>query len=109
MGRAWPGCQCDPRIGRIILAAVGKNCLPEMLIHERLQFKIRATARPIGRQRPNGAMLVHGRQFGLHVKLWDFYKELKGRLSQNQLRKACRETSSRRTSHHNGSMSIGSC
>ena len=29
--------------------------------------------------------------FMSYLKLWDFYKELKGRLSQNQLRKACRE------------------
>ena len=95
LGRKLSRLPVDPRIGRIILAGVRENCLHEILIIAAALELQDPRERPAEQQ--EAADLAHARfadeqsDFIAFLKLWDFYHELKGRLSRNQLRKACRE------------------
>ncbi|MEQ9453522.1 MAG: ATP-dependent RNA helicase HrpA [Phycisphaeraceae bacterium] len=83
----------DPRVGRMVLAADRENALSEVLII--------AAALEVGdpRDRPaeqtTQADAAHDRfadersDFMAYLELWDFYHDLKDKLSRNQLRKAC--------------------
>ncbi|HVX15819.1 MAG TPA: ATP-dependent RNA helicase HrpA [Pirellulales bacterium] len=95
LGRQLGRLPVDPRIGRIILAGMRERRLHEILIIAA------ALELPDPRERPPGqeeaADQAHARfrdeqsDFITFLKLWDFYHELKGSLSRNQLRRACRE------------------
>lgn len=95
LGRQLSRLPVDPRIGRIILAGTRENCLHEILIIAAVLELQDPRERPAEQQ--EAADLAHARfadqqsDFVSFLKLWDFYHELKGRLSRGQLRKACRE------------------
>jgi ATP-dependent helicase HrpA len=94
LGRQLSRMPVDPRIGSIILAGVRENCLHEILIIAAALELQDPRERPSDDQ--EAADLAHAcfadeqSDFIGFLKLWDFYHELKGRLSRNPLRRACR-------------------
>ncbi|HET6880809.1 MAG TPA: ATP-dependent RNA helicase HrpA [Pirellulales bacterium] len=94
LGRQLSRLPVDPRIGRIILAGVHENCLHEILIIAAALELQDPRERPSDQE--EAADQAHARfndeqsDFISFLKLWDFYHELKGDLSRNQLRRACR-------------------
>ncbi|NUQ66238.1 MAG: ATP-dependent RNA helicase HrpA [Pirellulales bacterium] len=95
IGRQLSRLPADPRIGRIILAGHAEGCLSEVLIIAAALEVQDPRERPLEKQQL--ADEVHGQfadpasDFLGYLKLWDFYHHLKGTLSRNQLRKACRQ------------------
>jgi len=94
-GRRLARLPVDPRVGRMVLAGHAENCLHEILII--------AAALEIQdpRQRPHdqasAADSAHAQfdhpdsDFLAHLKLWDWYHQLKDDLSRSKLEKACKQ------------------
>jgi ATP-dependent helicase HrpA len=95
LGRRLSRMPVDPRIGRIILAGAEEGCLQETLIIASALELQDPRERPIEKQEQ--ADIAHAQfadeqsDFLSYLKLWDFYHHLKRTLSQNQLRRACRQ------------------
>jgi len=95
LGRQLSRLPVDPRIGRMILAARDENCLSEVLVIAAALEIQDPRERPLEKQ--EAADECHAQfadpdsDFLGYLKLWDFYHQLKGRLSRGQLRKACRQ------------------
>ncbi len=95
MGRDLAHLPVDPRIGRMIVEGRRLGCLEEILIIAA------ALSVPDPRERPlekaELADLAHQpfaderSDFMALLKLWDFFHEIRHKLSSSQLRKACRE------------------
>jgi ATP-dependent helicase HrpA len=96
LGRQLSRLPVDPRIGRIILAGVHENCLHEILIIAAVLELQDPRERPSDQQEAADQAHAHfadeQSDFISFLKLWDFYHELKSRLSRSQLRRACRES-----------------
>jgi ATP-dependent helicase HrpA len=94
LGRELSRLPVDPRIGRMILAADQENCLDEVLIIASALEVMDARQRPADKQQAaderHAQFADESSDFIGYLKLWDFYHHLKGTLSRNQLRKACR-------------------
>jgi ATP-dependent helicase HrpA len=92
IGRRLAQLPCDPRIGRMILAAEDEACLREVLIIAAALETQDPRERPGDRR--EAADQVHGRfndqdsDFLAYLKLWDFIHHLKRTLSRNQWRRA---------------------
>ncbi len=86
----------DPRIARMILAAFDERCLAEMLIIASALEVQDPRDRPVEKEKQ--ADECHARfsnsssDFMSYLKLWDYFHERKAELSQNKLRKACRDS-----------------
>jgi len=95
LGRKLGRLPVDPRIARMILAAAEEDCLAEVLIIA-AALEIR-DPRDRPHEKRQAADEAHAKfaheesDFFTYLKLWDFYHELKQKLSRNQLRKACRQ------------------
>jgi ATP-dependent helicase HrpA len=93
LGRKLSRLPVDPRIARIIWAALDEHCLGEVLIIASALEVQDPRERPLEKQQQ--ADEAHKRfadeesDFLSYLKLWDFYHKLKGELSKGQLRKAC--------------------
>ncbi|WP_437479374.1 ATP-dependent RNA helicase HrpA [Sorangium sp. So ce1014] len=95
IGRKLARLPLDPRLGRMVLGGEGEGALAEVLIIAAALGVQDPRERPLSAQRQ--ADDAH-RKFkdetsdfvGL-LKLWSFYQDAQGRLTQNQLRKACRD------------------
>lgn len=93
LGRELGRLPVDPRIGRMVLAAIDENCLSEMLVVASALEVQDPRERPIERQQDADAS--HSRHahaesdFLGYLKLWEFFHKLRDDLSHNQLRKAC--------------------
>ncbi len=95
IGKQLSRLPVDPRVGRMILAAVEENCLREVLIiaaalelqdpRERLFDKQQAA------DEAHAQFAHEDSDFFSYLKLWDFYERLKSDLSRGKLRKACRQ------------------
>jgi ATP-dependent helicase HrpA len=85
----------DPRIARIIVAADQENCLSEMLIIASALELQDPRERPHDkRQAADEAQAKFSdstSDFISFLKIWDFYHDLREKLSRNQLRKACEQ------------------
>ncbi|MEX0744082.1 MAG: ATP-dependent RNA helicase HrpA [Phycisphaeraceae bacterium] len=85
----------DPRLGRMVLAGDAENCLAEVLVVAAAIEVQDPRLRPPEQQ--GKADELHRRfadersDFVSYLKLWDFYHELKRKLSHNRLRRACQE------------------
>ncbi|MBN2579184.1 MAG: ATP-dependent RNA helicase HrpA [Pirellulales bacterium] len=114
LGRKLSRLPVDPRIGRMILAAADENCLAEVLIiaaalevrdprerppetaaladaaHAAI-LKGEAASRRFQAEKRQDAVSTLNSDFLDYLKLWDFYHNLRRKLSRNQLRKACRQ------------------
>lgn len=93
LGRKLSRLPVDPRIARIVWAALEEHCLAEVLIIASALEIQDPRERPLEKQQQ--ADEAHKRfvdeesDFLSFLKLWDFYHQLKGELSHGQLRKAC--------------------
>ena len=95
LGRKLARLSLDPRLARMLLAADGENCLHEVLII------VSGLSVQDPRDRPQEAQQAadqsHARfrhersDFLAWVNLWDYYHEQARHLSQNKLRKRCRQ------------------
>ncbi|GAB6167188.1 ATP-dependent RNA helicase HrpA [Thermostilla marina] len=93
VGRRLAELPVDPRIGKMILTAVEEGCLTEILIIAAALECEDPRRRPIEQaaEADNAhALFQHPESdfFGF-LKLWDFYHDLKSKLSRSRLRKAC--------------------
>jgi ATP-dependent helicase HrpA len=93
IGRRLSKLPVDPRIARMILAADEENTLREMLIIAAALEVQDPRERPQEQQEKADAahqpFLNPESDFLSYLKIWDFFHDLKEKLSQNQLRKAC--------------------
>ena len=93
LGRKLARLPVDPRIARIVWAALDEHCLSEVLIIASALEIQDPRERPLEKQQQ--ADESHQRfadedsDFLSYLKLWDFYHKLKSELSKGQLRKAC--------------------
>jgi len=94
-GRQLASLPVDPRVGRIVLAAHGENCLAEMLIIAAVLELQEPRERPVDQQQ--AADEAHAKfqdtnsDFLSYLKLWDFYHHVRGTVSRGQLRKVCQQ------------------
>jgi ATP-dependent RNA helicase HrpA len=95
LGQKLSRMPVDPRIGRMILAAGEEGCLSEMLIVAAVLEIRDPRDRPIDKQQAADeahAKFAEGESdFLAYLKIWDFYHELKEKLSRNRLARACRQ------------------
>ena len=95
IGRRLSRLPVDPRIGRIILAAVEENCLHEALIIAAALELQDPRERPLEKQQAaderHAQFAAPDSDFMGYLRLWDFYHGLREKLSRNQLRKACQQ------------------
>ena len=93
LGRKLARLPVDPRIARIVWAARDEHCLAEVLIIASALESQDPRERPLEKQQQ--ADEAHKRfadeesDFLSYLKLWDFFHDLKSKLSHSQLRKAC--------------------
>ena len=94
-GRQLARLPIDPRLGRILLAAGGLGCVSEILIIISALSGQDPRERPLDMQEK--ADVAHAQfmnersDFLFFLNVWRFYHEQSGQLSQNQLRKMCRQ------------------
>lgn len=94
-GRQLATLPIDPRIARMILAAQTLNCVTEVLIIASALSIQDPRERPMDKQQ--AADQAHKKyqdersDFLAFLKLWDLYHDKKKHLSQNKLRKYCKE------------------
>jgi ATP-dependent helicase HrpA len=85
----------DPRIGRMILAAMENGVLNEMLIIAAVLEIQDPRERPLQQQEKADAahskFLDSRSDYLGYLKMWDFYQHLKESTSRNGLRKACQQ------------------
>ncbi|MBC8356089.1 MAG: ATP-dependent RNA helicase HrpA [Planctomycetes bacterium] len=96
IGKALSRLPIDPRIGRMILAADHEGCLNEMLVIASALEVQDARDRPVEKQKQ--ADEAHSKfshedsDFLTYLTLWDFYHNLREKLSRSQVRKACQQS-----------------
>ncbi|WP_437776331.1 ATP-dependent RNA helicase HrpA [Sorangium sp. So ce1097] len=94
-GRKLARLPLDPRLGRMILGGEREGALAEVLIIAAALGVQDPRERPLSAQRQaddaHRRFKDEGSDFAGLLKLWAFYQEAQGRLTQNQLRKACRD------------------
>jgi len=94
-GRQLAQLPIDPRIARMVLSAQKRNCLTEVLIIASALSIQDPRERPMDKQQ--AADEAHSKykdersDFLGFIKLWDLYHDRKKHLSQNKLRKFCKE------------------
>jgi ATP-dependent helicase HrpA len=95
IGRRLAQLPCDPRIGRMILAASDEACLREVLIIAAALETQDPRERPGDRR--EAADQIHGQfqdqdsDFLVYLKLWDFVHHLKSTLSRSQWQRALQQ------------------
>lgn len=95
LGRQLAKLPIDPRIARMVLAGQKLNCLTEVLIIASALSIQDPRERPMDKQQ--AADEAHSKykddrsDFLAFLKLWDLYHDKKKHLTQNKLRKYCRE------------------
>lgn len=95
IGRRLAALPVDPRIGRMILAAKEENCLTEVLIIASALSVQDPRERPLDAQQKadeaHQQFADERSDFLSFLKLWEAFHEQAKHLSQNKLRKYCRE------------------
>ncbi len=95
IGRQLATLPIDPRIARMILSAKQLNCLTEVLIIASALSIQDPRERPMDKQQP--ADQAHSKfkdersDFLAYLALWEHYHDKKKHLTQNKLRKYCRD------------------
>jgi len=93
-GRQLASLPIDPRLGRMLLAAKDQGVLEEVLVIVSALSVQDVRERPMDKQQASDQK--HSRfkdensDFIALLKLWDYYHDKNGELSQGQLRKLCR-------------------
>ncbi|MEE9309826.1 MAG: ATP-dependent RNA helicase HrpA [Cocleimonas sp.] len=94
MGRQLASLPIDPRLGRMLLSAKDQGVLDEVLVIVSALSVQDVRERPMDKQQASDQK--HSRfkdensDFIALLKLWDYYHDKNGELSQGQLRKLCR-------------------
>ncbi|MGK3986316.1 ATP-dependent RNA helicase HrpA [Sorangium sp. So ce136] len=95
IGRKLARLPLDPRIGRMVLGGEQEGALAEVLIIAAALGVQDPRERPLSAQKQaddaHRRFKDEGSDFAGLLKLWAFYQEAQGRLTQNQLRKTCRD------------------
>ena len=95
IGRRLARLPVDPRIGRMILAAAEEGCLPEVLVIAAVLEVQDPRERPAEKQQAaderHAQFADPASDFLSYLNLWNFYHDLRAKLSRNQLRKACQQ------------------
>jgi ATP-dependent helicase HrpA len=95
LGKIMSRLPVDPRIARMTLAGNDEGCLAEILIIATALEIQDPRERPVDKQQAadecHRRFLDERSDFVSYLNLWDFFHELKAKLSKNQLRKACRK------------------
>ena len=95
IGRRLARLPVDPRIGRMILAAAEEGCLPEVLVIAAVLEVQDPRERPAEKQQAaderHAQFADPASDFLSYLRLWNFYHELREKLSRNQLRRACQQ------------------
>lgn len=95
IGKKLARLPVDPRIARMILAADEGKCLREVLIIASVLEIQDPRERPFEQKdkadEKHAPFLDENSDFLSWLKLWDFWQDLKNKLSKSQLRKAARE------------------
>lgn len=93
LGRTLSRLPVDPRIGRMIVAADEERCLGDVLIiAAALEVRDPRLRPPEKRDAADEAQkrFVHEESdFLTYLNIWDFYHDLKAKLSRSRLQKAC--------------------
>ncbi|MBO0775139.1 MAG: ATP-dependent RNA helicase HrpA, partial [Actinobacteria bacterium] len=94
VGRDLAQLPIDPRLGRMILAAGGNGCLPEVLVITAALSIVDPRERPADAREAADAMHARftepGSDFLAHLALWDYLRERQRELSSSALRRLCR-------------------
>jgi ATP-dependent helicase HrpA len=95
LGRRLGRLPVDPRVGRIILAGDDEGCLSDILIIAAVLELQDPRERPLDKQQVadecHAQFAVEDSDFLGFLKLWDFFDELRHKLSRSALRKACHQ------------------
>lgn len=95
LGRQISRVPADPRVARIILAGDAEGCLSEVLIIAAVLELQDPRERPFDKQQAADACHAvfqdEDSDFLSYLKVWDFFEELRQKLSRSQLRKACQQ------------------
>ena len=95
IGRQLARLPVDPRIGRMILAGADEGCLPEVLVIAAVLEVQDPRERPAEKQQAaderHAQFADPTSDFLSYLKLWNFYHDLREKLSRNQLRRACQQ------------------
>lgn len=95
LGRKLSRLPVDPRIGRMILAAEDEQCLAEVLIIasalEAQDVRDRPAEKRAAADEQHEKFQHERSDFLAFLNIWDFYHDLRHKLSGSQLRKACRQ------------------
>ncbi len=95
LGRRLARLPVDPRIARIVWAALEEHCLGEILIIASALEIQDPRERPLEKQQQadeaHKQFADEESDFLSYLKLWDFYIKIKSELSKGQLRKACQQ------------------
>ena len=93
LGRKLARLPVDPRIARIVFAALDEHCLTEILIIASALEVQDPRERPLEKQQQadeaHKQFADEESDFLSYLKLWDFFHKMKAQLSKGQLRKAC--------------------
>ncbi|HZL33914.1 MAG TPA: ATP-dependent RNA helicase HrpA [Tepidisphaeraceae bacterium] len=95
IGRALARLPVDPRIGRMVLAAVDENCLDEVLVIASALTVQDPRERPMDKQEAADAAHAQFRHessdFLTYLNLWSVYHQHAGHLTASKLRKWCQQ------------------
>lgn len=95
VGRKLSRLPTDPRIGRMLLAAVEEQVLPETLVIASALESQDPRERPLEHQQAADAAHVQfadeQSDFVSLLKVWDFYHKLKRDISRSKLKLACKQ------------------
>ena len=93
LGRTLSRLPVDPRIGRMILAADEERCLADVLIIaaalEVRDPRLRPPEKQDAADEAQKKFMHEESDFLTYLNIWDFYHDLKAKLSRSQLRRAC--------------------
>jgi ATP-dependent helicase HrpA len=96
IGKKLARLPVDPRVGRMILGGEQEGALREVLILAAALGVQDPRERPLAAQKQaddaHRRFRDEGSDFGSLLKLWHFFTEAQGRLTQNQLRRLCRDS-----------------
>jgi ATP-dependent helicase HrpA len=96
LGRKLSRLPLDPRLGRMILGGEQEGALAEVLVIAAALGLQDVRDRPLAAQKQaddaHRRFRDEGSDFAGLLKIWSFYQGAQGRLTQSQLRKACRDS-----------------
>jgi ATP-dependent helicase HrpA len=94
-GRRMADLPVDPRFARMLLAGAESGCLAEMLVITSALSVQDPRERPAEKQQASDEkhrrFWDEGSDFSAWLKLWNYYEEQRQELTQNRLRKLCKQ------------------